>query len=734
MFWLVVAGYHCDTLFTHEVELRGAAFNVYPWKTLQRPVVQANTGIVFTQLGPWTEAARQSLRHGELPVWNRFAACGGPLLANQQTALFHPFTLLGLPLTLGKSFTLTACLRLFFVLFFTFVFLQRWELDVLSSLYGALAYAFCTFHIIWLLFPLGLATMMLPLVLSGIDELSFRPSAVAALPLVVGVAATLFGGHPESAAWVLVTGGAYAIYASRPYLAYSATAIVAGIALSAVAWYPTWVVLPFTSRGALIAASHASTVHHHYSAEWFLPLIAPNILGTSQTNTYHAPQPANADLLDDYGEVASAYAGAISLAFAFVTILQPHRKPRMFFIAVAAFALLTVFDPPLWHTALSKVPLIGMTLFPRVRFLIALSIAVLAALGVNDWRSARATKTTVVLCLLTAIAAIALAYGSHLAPPGALREVQLQHVAVAAATIVAATVCALRPNAATTIGIVAAVVCELMFVTRGYNHASQRRDIYPETGAIAFLERRAPSRFAAFGWSFLAETPAAYGIEDIKTTDPFAHRDYQRVLGKFSRSGDYDHVIQDFANPWLNFLGVRYFYVPADQHLDLPWLREVYSGADGRVFENTRALPRYYSVNDVIAVPHTWSAIDRVATLPDLRYSAIVSNAPEPHIYLQKADVSLIRYRSNTTELHVHAVDRGLIVTSDVAWPGWNARWNGASLPLVTVNGLFVGVFVPAGNGMLRLEYQAPGLMGASIVSAVTALLIAIAVAVSRAT
>src|SRR5205814_9131344 len=117
----------------------GLANNLYPWRSLNRPSVNANSGIVITQLAPWTRVARDALLRGELPLWNRNAASGAPLLANQQTAIFHPFTLLGLFLPIGKAFTLSASLRLFTVAFFMFVFLRNFGIGTPAAMFGTLA-------------------------------------------------------------------------------------------------------------------------------------------------------------------------------------------------------------------------------------------------------------------------------------------------------------------------------------------------------------------------------------------------------------------------------------------------------------------------------------------------------------------------------------------------------------------------------------------------------------------
>lgn len=628
LFWLIVSGYLAPTLFSSKVDVPGAlAHHAYPWKALGRRPAIANTGIVFTQLVPWTEAARRSIRAGELPFWNRDSASGSPLWANQQTALLHPFTLIGLPLSIGKAFTLSAALRLFFVLFFTYLFLRRWDVSVAAALYGAVAYAFCTFHIVWLLFPLGLATMMLPLVLAGIDELVGRQDPIAAVPLVCGVAGALLGGHPESAAWVFVLGGAYALFCTRR-LAWIAGAAVIGVALSAVWWYPTWRILPYTSRTEVLEAMRASPPHR-FGAEWFLPLIRPNILGTPQAGTYHPPQPKNAGVLDDYGEVASGYSGGISILFAIVALARIRRGPRLFLALAAAFALLTIAEVPGWRSVIAHTPLIGITLVGRLRFVIAWSVAMLAAFGIDDWL--RGARPKLVLTATT--------------------------------------------------------LAELLFITRGYNPPSKPKDVLPVTGAIRFLQQQPrPFRFAAIGWSFLAETPSFYGIEDIKTTDPIATPSYLRFINAFAEPGDYDQVIRDPGHPFLDVLGVRHVYVPPDQHVGVAWWREVYRGPDGAVFENTRAVPRYHTDHD--------------------------------------GEVAILAYRNNSTTLHVRSKERNLLVSSDVAWPGWHARWNGREVPVVNAGRIFVGLYVPAGEGELRLSYRPPGFIEGALASSATAMLL----------
>jgi hypothetical protein len=56
--------------------------------------------------------------------------------------------------------------------------------------------------------------------------------------------------------------------------------------------------------------------------------------------------------------------------------------------------------------------------------------------------------------------------------------------------------------------------------------------------------------------------------------------------------------------------------------------------------------------------------------------------------------------------LEVQGQGWNLLVTNFPAWSGWRAYWNDDRIPPVTVNGAFLGSFVPPGRGELWLRYR----------------------------
>src|SRR5438034_11486119 len=72
LFLIIVGAYEATALVTPRVEMPdGLAAAIYPWKRAAVTAPATNTGIVISQLVPWTRVAREAIVHGEWPLWNR---------------------------------------------------------------------------------------------------------------------------------------------------------------------------------------------------------------------------------------------------------------------------------------------------------------------------------------------------------------------------------------------------------------------------------------------------------------------------------------------------------------------------------------------------------------------------------------------------------------------------------------------------------------------------------------
>ena len=719
--WLAIALYQGETLFTRKVDVpTRLAYWTYPWKALGRAGVSANTGIAFQQIVPWTETAREILKSGEAPLWNRRIGSGTPLLSDQQTSIAHPFTLLGLYLPIGKAWTLSVALRLFFALFFFFIFLRSWELHGVAAFFGAIAYGFSTFHIVTLVMPLGLGVMSLPMALATTDELMRRPRARAFVFVTAALAMTVLSGHPEAELWVGLTAGAYALYMAAAFrnarpLLLAATAALSAILLTAFFWYPTTAVLKMSNRYRLMTALLENPPEHHLGAPWFMVLVSPNILGTVPGNSYRPPEPRSPDLLDDYGETACGYTGIATYVLAVAALpLVWRRKPGMFALAVIVIASLMIMEAPGWHALVKQTPLLNVSLLQRFRLLWNLGMVILAAIGIDAWiRGAVSLRRIVIACAIVAIAlAVVLIAGL---PPLLPRVSRFELVQIFFPAALLLVIPFLPRRWA--FALVVFAFADLGLTTWRYNPPSAPEDVFPTTGAIETMRRGdgQPYRIVARGYAFLPDTPGYYGLEDVKSTSPFSTPEYLRFFTGYFATEGFDQVVGATRYGFNDFLNVRYIYVPPGETPAREDVVEIYRGADGAVFRNDKALPRYFFPKGFDVELSFGMTVARMKDeIQDYRERAFVDHLPDRvrHLAGQSSnenaggEIEVAHYGPNSVDLAVESRGWNLLVSSDEWWPGWRAYWNGRRTPHVRVNGAFVGMFVPPGKGIARFRYR----------------------------
>jgi len=116
---------------------------------------------------PWRIYAVSSVRAGLIPLWNPYAFCGTPFLANLQSTVLYPLNAIFLITGARHGFGVSALLHLILGGLFMYGFLRTLRLHPAAALLGALVLMFSGFTVAWLEYPtLSLWTFMwLPLVL-----------------------------------------------------------------------------------------------------------------------------------------------------------------------------------------------------------------------------------------------------------------------------------------------------------------------------------------------------------------------------------------------------------------------------------------------------------------------------------------------------------------------------------------------------------------------------------------
>lgn len=398
------------------------------------------------------------------------------------------------------------------------------------------------------------------------------------------------------------------------------------------------------------------------------------------------------------------------------------------------FALFTIAELPVWRDVVRLIPVAGITIQQRLRVFWALGAAVLAAIAVDV---ARPRDIRIALCAVWVLTAFIYATRN---PQSAASWMTF---AMSSSVAMLAFVAPLR------VEILAALTFfELFAVTYRYNPSAGSGEVFPVTRVVAVLRSGAPDRATVVGWGLLPDTPAYYGIEDVKSTDPLSDPVYKRLVHGFLHvSPSYDEVFTDVSEPFLDALSIRYVYAPPGTTIENARFVRRYAGHDGSVYENTHVVPRYFIANRYKVNTFSGHAIASLKDIRDFRTDAVVDHVPSktaevaPQLMAHRVEewrpsaggnVRIVTYENNRTRLRAMTAGWSLLCSSDTNWPGWRAYVNGERQPTVTVNGAFLGVFVPPGDNNVEFRYRPAEFDMGLRVSITTAVALAVAFIIAR--
>lgn len=156
----------------------------------------------------------------------------------------------------------------------------------------------------------------------------------------------------------------------------------------------------------------------------------------------------------------------------------------------------------------------------------------------------------------------------------------------------------------------------------------------------------------------------------------------------------------------------------------------VYEDAFVQIFENRLSYrPRAHLSAAAVAVPDLEAAVAHMQANPqgpdavETTDAALIAALATTSTAAGRVDP--VRYPSDDeVEVQVDLRQAALLVVADSFDAGWTATLDGAPAPLLPVNALARGVWVPAGAHIVRMRYDPPGLAAGGLVSALTGLLL----------
>ena len=655
------------------------------------------------QMIPWRQALRQSIAHGEWPLWNRFEGCGDVLAGAAQSAPFSPFTLLALLLPVAASFGFTASIAFFLAALGAYLLARELGCGEMASLTAAATFTLSAPIALQILWPLGFGWALLPLVLMATRRIVDSPSIRSAAILTMALTLEALAGHPETLLHVSAIGAAYGVFEivrrgqrGRGLVCAIAAGVVA-LLLSAIA------ILPFLDASR-------QTVEHRIRTEFFAraPLRVAAGLPSAALLSDLLPFARNSFR---HFLMARAEAGSIAFALAIFALWRSRARERWFFAILGVICLLASANA--WPVAqlLHRLPLFNLALNDRLASGVPLCAAVLAAFAV-DSLSDRAGIVMAGLLVLLAAGAAGMRPGSIDIP---------RFVAELAPLGIAAVIVLFARNRA----LIAPALLALILLQRTISDgalipANDSRIAYPPIALFRPLQSiREPFRITGIGPSLFPNTATMYGLEDARLMTAMTLTSFDETFPLWCRHGGFGfNQIDDLTRPMLSMLNIRFAVVPKDEPIPSGW-RDVTTDHASRLIENEHVLPRAFIPRNLrLGAANDIEDMNAAADFGEMAWLDLpgtprdVPNGPGTIvIHPQSLDVTMAH--------------DGYIVISNTAWSGWRAYLDGRRTKIVRANHAFLGVFVPKGRHTVRLVYRPQAVvLGQAITFATLALIV----------
>jgi len=671
---------------------------------------------------PFTAHARDVIRQGGFPLWNAAAGAGQPFFASFQSAVLSPFTAIAYALPFPAGLTPAVGARLFVAGLGMFVFLRRLPLSAAAAMFGGVAYLLNPFSIVWLEHPLAAVAAWLPWLLCAVDACARQPSARTVALTAIAFAVTLLSGHPETAFKVFLLTGAYTIYRAAvsrrfwPTIAAVALAALAGALVCAIQLLP-FLEYAGTSRVLALRAAVGAPLFTNPPAS-FVTTFVPDFYGTPLGRTFV--------LGGNYCE-QQVYPGIVTWAFAALAPFnRTHRAVAVFFLVMGCLAALVMYDLlGAARVALLLLPPLRVAALSRFGLLLIAGVVIAAAIGADalfDAAAHRRDRLRHGLAVLVAAFAIAAVVALFLQQQRSLlvdgrQWVHTVRAAQDAGALLAASVALVflfpllaRPAAIALTLVLLSV--DLLGFADGFHPLSPRAYLFPPAAEIEIV-RRDPSLFRVGGWddALVPNSGMQYGLQDFRSYDGIGVTAYSELLDvAFRFAGGTHRMVNTGALPLLDLLNVKYVLTPADIDLPADRFMRLRDGAT-RVYQNLKVRPRAF-LADRVTVQQGAAALRAIRDGAfDASREAIVG-APldassQPEAAAGSPGLATVRgYDDARVAIETEADGRRLLVLTDVFYPGWTARIDGAAAPIHRVNYAFRGVTVPAGRHLVEFRYE----------------------------
>ncbi len=671
------------------------------------------------QMLAWQGLVRDAFAHLRLPLWNPMALSGSPLLANDQSAAFSPFTWLALPFKPAYGLSLAMLAKLCVAAVGMGLYLRALGARPVPAVLAGIIYAGSSFMVVWLAWPQSGVAALIPFAFAAVEWYLRGGRRIALAALSAAIALQFFAGHAETS---LHMGGALAIYALIRALSLDGPrvrrvieiglAALAGVLLAGIQLLPFIAMLGRSSLSADRAAAGFGLGHLHLTdlSSW----LVPNARGNPGIDHLLGRPP-------NYNE-STGFATVTALLLAPIGLWRSWIAARSVAVGLGGIGLLSagIAYGPLTPIA-GRLPGLSVSGNERLIAVVCFVLAAAAGLGLDALLSMKPVRRpsralglfgagAVALLGIAGCALLLLARGARvdqLLPAGPRGYLGFWLLVAALSLAAALLLIAALWNGVDRFygvgGIALLTLLEVALFAGPYNPRVPMNEVPPSSQAMTFLQRHGGVA-AAPGLYMAPEASTLYGVTDARGYDVLIDR-RERAFWSLADPGYHDQTLFTMlGRPDARFLaaaGVNYFMSAADA--PLPGTDPVYSGEGVTIAAVPGARPFAFIAGETADVPSAQAAATSLAADP--LGPVVIEGCCAQAASSSGARVNLISRDPQRIQLRVDSDTAAVVVLLQAYDAGWAARIDGKPAAIHPANILFQAIAVPAGSHDIALSY-----------------------------
>jgi hypothetical protein len=692
---------------------------------------------------------------GQLPLWNSRLFCGAPFLADIQSGVFYPLSIIFYLLPMPYAFNVLVISHYILASCFVYALLRHWKCSIPAASLAALCFTMGGYLVSTANVLNNLqSAVWLPVVFLCFEKSRSRHALFYRLLVAIFLAIQFLAGEPQLLLFTLILLFAYNLIVNQQtgwfqHLSKTSAALACigavSVALVMVQLLPTWEMFRNSIRASGFTFQEAT--RHSLN-----PLAVLQLFGPAPFDIYQCGNKPFPWLL-------SHYFGSICLICATTAIVFARDNRVRFWTACLFISVLFAFGKhtPLFLLIYKTIPFFKAFRFPeKFMFIFAYAMAFLSAFGFDFILERRASARKMTMAIL---ALLIMAFGAMLAlqvtqPASEASQITLGFrtlliMCMGGSCIVLfmrdilgrSTLCVLLILLCTVDLLLAhisvnPVVPEAFYTDKpklvdGMKDAQHSKRLFVERYSRLNPQARHLSPFA------LQHLWHDYLLPNTGTWHNICY-----VNGIGSAEIKYQWLITELLEK-LNFCKrIRFLELSNTGHLITRESEqaevEVRAGRLKRNQENLyqlpHTLPRAYIVPDVVMVPDQDKAIEEILDegFDPRQFVVLEGRSDIPATGRGGGQVLDISYEG-PSEIRIRAQSLGgYLVFLDSFYPGWRVLVNGQDREVLRANGLFKAVFLNPGIKQIVFAYQPHSFVWGLHISLISLCLVVIGLWISR--